>query len=148
MLCGGAFSIQVIRRVVTLKSNCISRGDCSTKCAWMIHTFATFGSDFRCWNNCISEIPPPIITHQYYWILFCQSISSGRCEMKKLYVAKQRWSMRRKFFEKFDFLLDFKNRKFCLDMLSPSTSVYFSGPAGGRSLRARVPYVTRRAVSL
>ena len=33
-------------------------------------------------------------------------------------------------------------------MLSPSTSVYFSGPAGGRSLRARVPYVTRRAVSV
>ena len=31
-------------------------------------------------------------------------------------------------------------------MLSPSTSVYFSGPAGGRSLRARVPYMTRRAV--
>ena len=41
---------------------------------------------------------------------------------------------------------NFENAKFCVDCLSPSTSVYFSGLAGGRSLRARVPYVTRRAV--
>ena len=32
-----------------------------------------------------------------------------------------------------------QNATFCVDLSFPSTSVYFSGPAGGRSLRARVP---------
>ena len=45
------------------------------------------------------------------------------------------------FLKKLHFLLDEKNRQFCLDLLFPCTSVYFSGPAGGRSLRARVPYM-------
>ena len=49
-------------------------------------------------------------------------------------------------FEKSAFLLDLKNRKFCLDISFPSTSIYFLGPAGGRSLRARVPHVTHRVV--
>ena len=39
-----------------------------------------------------------------------------------------------------------ENRFFCWDISFPSTSVYFSGSAGGRSLRARVLYMTRRAV--
>ena len=43
-------------------------------------------------------------------------------------------------------MLDLKNRKFCLDLSFPSTSVYFSGPAGSRSLLARLYYMTRRAV--
>ena len=54
MLCGGAFSIQVIRRVVAPKSNCISGGDLSTMAAHGIYTFATFGLIFRWWNGSIS----------------------------------------------------------------------------------------------
>ena len=36
---------------------------------------------------------------------------------------------------------------FCVDLRFPSTSVYFSGPAGGRSARSR-PDMIRRALSL
>ena len=43
-----------------------------------------------------------------------------------------------KLFKKCAFLLDLKNRNFCLDISFPSTSVYFSGSAGGRSLHVRV----------
>ena len=37
---------------------------------------------------------------------------------------------------------------FCLDVLWSSFSVYFSGRAGGRSLRARVLHMDRKAVVL
>ena len=40
---------------------------------------------------------------------------------------------------KIDFLLELKNRNICSDISFPNTLVYFSGPAGGRSLRARAP---------
>ena len=43
-----------------------------------------------------------------------------------------------KIFEISALSVELKNRIFCLDISFPSTSVYFSGPAGGRSLRARV----------
>ena len=48
---------------------------------------------------------------------------------------------RHEFFEKIAFLVNVENLKFCLDLLFPSSSVYFFGPAGGRSLRARVPHM-------
>ena len=79
-----------------------------------------------------------IITLQYYWILFCQVWALGVAKWKSFSVPSNGCPWDEFFFEKIDFLLDFKNRKFCLDMLSPITSVYFSGPAGGRSLLARV----------
>ena len=55
----------------------------------------------------------------------------------------------RKFVEEIAFLLDINNGTFYLDISFPGTSVYFSGPAGGRSLRAHVLHredMTGRAV--
>ena len=77
----------------------------------------------------------------FYRRRFPENISFRRCGKKKLYGPKQRvlW------IEIFDFLieksafsLELKNRTFCLDISFPSTSINFSGPAGGRSLCARV----------
>ena len=55
MLCGGALFIHMTRRVVTQKSNCISRGDCSTIWACTIRTFPIFEPDFRYRKQWISE---------------------------------------------------------------------------------------------
>ena len=58
MLCGGALFIHMTRGVVTPKSNCISRGDSSTKDGRGIYAFSTFRPIFRCWNRWISGNPP------------------------------------------------------------------------------------------
>ena len=41
-----------------------------------------------------------------------------------------------------------EHSKFRFHMLNPEPFVNFSGPAGGCSLRARIPYMTRRALCL
>ena len=77
------------------------------------------------------------------WLSIGGINSQNKCATPGLSMA-QPSVMWRFFLKTSTFLLDLKNRKFCLDMPFPSTSVYFSGPAGGRLLRARVPHMARR----
>ena len=83
-----------------------------------------------------------IILFEYVWIWFPESISAGRCETKQLYVARLDFCMTQQFWfllmQKIDFLVNVKNRFFCLKRPFPSTLANFSRLAGGRSLRASV----------
>ena len=70
MPCGGALSIHMIHRVVAPKSNCISRGDCSTKSGHGIRKISTFGLIFRYWKTWIPGNPPDHAAAMFSKIIF------------------------------------------------------------------------------
>ena len=82
-------SFQVTRRVVAPKSNIVYEGNCSTKGGRLIHALSNFDHGFRDLKMMYSEkfcksLRPPVFEFH-----FCESITAGRCEAKKLYVTKQ-----------------------------------------------------------
>ena len=80
----------------------------------------------------------------FYRRTFSESISFRRCKIKKLYRAKQRVPWLEIFdylIEKSAFSLELKNRKFCLDMSFPSTSVYFCSALPGAARCALAPHL-------
>ena len=70
------------------KSNIVYRGDCLTKGGRTIRALSNFDHYFRDRNDVFWK-SLQFVWSARAWISFSQSITAGRCEARKLYVAKQ-----------------------------------------------------------
>ena len=90
------------------------------------------------------EIGEFVSSNNIFYMFFSHVAFDWRCQFAKQMRNAGAWYGQAFghvtiFFENIDFFAGAQTSKIFLNMLSPSTSVYFPGPAGSSSLRARVP---------
>ena len=137
------FSRDMIPKVVAPKSNCISGGMCSTNRNCTMWNVPTFGWNFLCRKLWTSEM---------FWNLaaaMCLNLISWKYQpstLRNKQVTRSHATVlngieiSNLFGATIDVFGNVKNRNICLAAPFPSTLTYLSRPAGGRSLRASVPF--------